>query len=175
MSPHMSSQYGELRPTSGWDLLASLGHPSIFERVSRLGTALLHGTLVVGVSQTAVLNRGCHLYPAGRPSRWALAHVSSYLSTLPENALTATKQILNITYFVYFLAFNGGRRRRYINTLRDNTGNTRTLTWQQYSCLACRLLTRPCTVRFNKAAFNKLIVKFLPLYWSCRQTPAVLW
>jgi len=27
--PHMSSQYGELRPTSGWDLLASL--------VSRLG------------------------------------------------------------------------------------------------------------------------------------------
>jgi len=24
--------------------------------------ALLHGTLVVGVSQTAVLNRGCHLY-----------------------------------------------------------------------------------------------------------------
>jgi len=26
--PHMSSQYGELRPTSGWDLLARLGHPS---------------------------------------------------------------------------------------------------------------------------------------------------
>jgi len=26
--PHMSSQYGELRPTNGWDLLASLRHPS---------------------------------------------------------------------------------------------------------------------------------------------------
>jgi len=24
---HMSSQYGELWPTNGWDLLASLGHP----------------------------------------------------------------------------------------------------------------------------------------------------
>jgi len=24
----------------------------------------------------AVLNRGCHLYSAGRPSRWALAHIS---------------------------------------------------------------------------------------------------
>jgi len=34
--PHMSSHYGELRPTSGWDLLASLGHPSKFQRVSRL-------------------------------------------------------------------------------------------------------------------------------------------
>ena len=27
--------------------------------------ALLHGTLVVGVSQTAALNRGCHLYSTG--------------------------------------------------------------------------------------------------------------
>ena len=35
---HMSSQYGELRPTSGWDLLASFGHPSKFQRVLRLGS-----------------------------------------------------------------------------------------------------------------------------------------
>jgi len=40
--------------------------------------ALLHGTLVVGVSQTAALNRGRHLYSAGQPSRWALAHISNY-------------------------------------------------------------------------------------------------
>ena len=33
--------------------------------------------VVVGVSQTAALNRGRHLYSAGRPSRWALAHISS--------------------------------------------------------------------------------------------------
>ena len=38
--PHMSSQYGELRPTSGWDLLASLRHPCEFQRVSRYCTAL---------------------------------------------------------------------------------------------------------------------------------------
>ena len=29
----------------------------------------------MGVSQTAALNRGRHLYSAGRPSRWALAHI----------------------------------------------------------------------------------------------------
>jgi len=40
--------------------------------------ALLHGTLVVGVSQTAAFNRGRHLYSTGRPSGWALAHISSY-------------------------------------------------------------------------------------------------
>jgi len=33
---HMSPQYGELRPTNGWDRFGSLGHPSKFQRVSRL-------------------------------------------------------------------------------------------------------------------------------------------
>jgi len=36
--PHMSSQYGELRPTSGWDRFGCLGHPSEFQQVSRLGS-----------------------------------------------------------------------------------------------------------------------------------------
>jgi len=35
---HMSSQYGELRPISGWDRFTSLGTPANFnERVSRVG------------------------------------------------------------------------------------------------------------------------------------------
>ena len=67
---YMSLQYGELRPTSGWDR---------FVNGLRVLAALLHGTLVVGVSQTAALNRGRHLHSAGRPSRWALTHISSYL------------------------------------------------------------------------------------------------
>ena len=39
---HMSSQYGELQPSSGWDLLASLRHPCKFQRF-RVLAALLHG------------------------------------------------------------------------------------------------------------------------------------
>jgi len=54
------------------------GTPGNFNRFLVLA-ALLHGTLVVGVSQTAALNRGCHLYLAGRPSHWAFAHISSYI------------------------------------------------------------------------------------------------
>jgi len=53
----------------------------------RVLAALLHGTLLVGVSRTAALNRGRHLYLAGRSSRWALAYISSFsffiLLTLP--------------------------------------------------------------------------------------------
>ena len=33
----MCAQYGELRPTSGWDRSGSLGHPCKFQQVSRLG------------------------------------------------------------------------------------------------------------------------------------------
>ena len=33
---HMSAQYGELRPTSGWDRFANLRHSSKFQRVSPL-------------------------------------------------------------------------------------------------------------------------------------------
>ena len=51
------------------------GTPANFNG-SRVLAALLHGTLVLGVSETfAALNRGRHLYLAGWPSRWALAHI----------------------------------------------------------------------------------------------------
>jgi len=42
--------------------------------------ALLHGSQVVGISQTAALNRGRHICSAGRPSRWALAHILFIIS-----------------------------------------------------------------------------------------------
>ena len=39
--PHMSPQYGEVLPTSGCYLLTSLGHPSKFQRISRLAFVML--------------------------------------------------------------------------------------------------------------------------------------
>jgi len=74
---YMSTQYGELRPSSGWDCFVSLGGTPVNFNGFRVLAALLYGTLVVGISQTVALNRGCHLYSAGRPSRWAFAHISS--------------------------------------------------------------------------------------------------
>jgi len=77
--PHMSSQYGELRPTSGWDLLASLGHPSTFQRVSHLGNVTARHSSSGHQPNFAALNRGRHLYSAGRQSRWALAHILVFM------------------------------------------------------------------------------------------------
>jgi len=71
---HMSPQHGNFGPLAAEIVSLVWGTPANFNRFGVLA-ALLDGTLVVGVSQTAALNRGRHLYLAGRPSRWALAHI----------------------------------------------------------------------------------------------------
>jgi len=73
--PNMPLQYGKLRPTNGWDLLASLGHPSTFQRVSRLGSVTARHSNSGRQPNFAALNRGRHLYLTGRLSRWALAYI----------------------------------------------------------------------------------------------------
>jgi len=72
----MFPQYGELRRTSGWDRFVSLRHPCKFQRVSRLGSVTARHSSIGRQPNFAALNKG--LYSAGRPSRWALAHISSF-------------------------------------------------------------------------------------------------
>jgi len=74
----MSLQYGELQPSNGWDRLAGLGHPIIFQWVSRLGSVTARQSSSGRQPNFAALNRGCHLCLAGQPSRWVLAHILVY-------------------------------------------------------------------------------------------------
>jgi len=71
----MFSWYSELWPTSGWDLSASLGHPSTFQRVSRLSSVTARHSTSGRPPNFAALNRGRHLYSAGRPPHGRLAHI----------------------------------------------------------------------------------------------------
>ena len=83
---HMSSQYIELWPTSDWDRFGCLGHPSKFQRVLRLGFVTARHSSSGRQPNFAALNRGRQLYSAGRPSRWALAHilVNKLIDRLPR-------------------------------------------------------------------------------------------
>jgi len=56
-------------------MLASLRHPCKFQRGSRLGSVTARHCSSGRQPNFAALNRGHHLYSAGRPSRWALAHI----------------------------------------------------------------------------------------------------
>jgi len=90
--PHMSSQYGELRPTSGWDLLASLRHPCKLQRVSRLGNVTAQHSSSGHQPNFAALSRGRHLHSTGPPSRWTLAHISSSCCIHVEHFAATTMQ-----------------------------------------------------------------------------------
>ena len=82
---HMSPQYGELWPTSSWDRFTNLGHTYKFQRLSRLGSVTARQSSSERQPNFAALNRGRHLCSAGRPSRWALAHISSLYCFLPSS------------------------------------------------------------------------------------------
>jgi len=69
---HMFLQYDELWP-GGWDRSGSLGHPSNFNL--RLGSVTARHCSSGHQQNFAALHRRRHLYSAGRPSRWALAHI----------------------------------------------------------------------------------------------------
>ena len=79
---HMSVQYGELRPINGWDLLAGLGHPSKFQRLSRLGSnnaAKTWKTLVVASAKLCGVEKRAPPIFSRAAITLALAHIASYL------------------------------------------------------------------------------------------------
>jgi len=73
------------------------GTPANFNRF-RVLAALLHGTVVVGVSQT--LRRwtesATYIRQGGQPSRWALAHISSFVSDLNSKFLLSRSVYVDI-------------------------------------------------------------------------------
>jgi len=70
---------------SGWDLLAGFGHPCKFQRVSRLCSVTARHSSSGRQPNFAALNRGRHLYSAGRPSRWALVHIQVCFCVMSSN------------------------------------------------------------------------------------------
>ena len=70
--------HGELRPTSGWDRLTSLGHPAKFQRLSSLGNVTARESSSGRQPNFAVLNRGRHLCSAKRPIMLGIGPHSSF-------------------------------------------------------------------------------------------------
>jgi len=78
---HMSSQYGELQPTNGWDRLAKFGHPANFNWF-RVLAPLLHRR-----------RRSTKLYTMfGRLLRWYTTYIHTFWGSCP---LTEFCQVQN--------------------------------------------------------------------------------
>ena len=72
----MCSQYGKLRPTNSAEIGPVVwGTLCNFKGLSRLGSVTAWHSSSGRQPNFAALNRGRTLYLAGRPSRWASAHI----------------------------------------------------------------------------------------------------
>ena len=93
----MCSEYGELGPTSGWDRFGSLGHPANFNEF-RVLAALLHSTLVVGVSQTL------RCWTEGATYIWQGGHhVGHWPTFLVEGSLSVLINVIPTSAFTVML------------------------------------------------------------------------
>jgi len=82
---HMSSQYGELQPTNGWERLVSLGHTSKVQRVSPLGF----------VTTSMLLNGGQPNFARCLAISWAHTLYIHFWGLLPCNGiLPGANQVL---------------------------------------------------------------------------------
>jgi len=90
------------------------GTPANFNRF-RIFAALLHSTVVVCISQTVALNRGRHLYSAGQPPRWALAHilVLVIVSCIVVVAIVVSLYYYNAVGQITKIASGGKNRWKY--------------------------------------------------------------
>ena len=77
--PHNMVNFGLSVAEISWRVW---GTPSEFQRVSRLGSVTARHSSSGRQPNFASLNRGRHLYSAGRPSRCALAHIFMYVLIL---------------------------------------------------------------------------------------------
>jgi len=93
----------------------SLGHRCKFQQVSRLGSVTARHSSSGRQPNCAVLNRGRHLYSAGWPSRWALAHIQvTYSLVLVVELYVQHSNIsmkLSVVIYVPVLVFTSNCKR----------------------------------------------------------------
>jgi len=80
--PHTSLQYGELQHTSAGDLLASLGHPSKFQRVLHLGSVTAQHSISGRLPNCGIEQRAPAIFGKATITFGIGPHCSSYIKLL---------------------------------------------------------------------------------------------
>jgi len=143
--------------------LASLWHPCKFQQFSRLGSVTaLHSSS--GRQQNfAALNRERQLYSAGRPTRWALAHISSFFSFLTYSQPSQTRCV---PYFHTWCGFSVNLRRRSetcCTLFTENAGPKKSPSaHHRTTLLGCVFTTRAHIDNWKKNLLNSNISSTCP-------------
>ena len=91
--PYNVVNFGLLTAKICWQVC---GHPCKFQRVSHLGSVTARHSSSGRQPNFAAFNRGRHRYLAGRPSRWALAHILVCLWSCPEIVVLMSSMIVKV-------------------------------------------------------------------------------
>jgi len=111
--PHMSSQYGE-RPCNSWDWLASLGHPSKFQRASCLGF----------ITAPMSFNRGQPNSARCLPSVGLVHHIYMFWGLLPvTNSARCKIHFVSLAFSSLAALLHGTRAVGISQTLWHGTRN----------------------------------------------------
>ena len=95
---HMSSQYSERWPTNGWDRFTSVGHPTTFRWVLRVGSVTALHSSSGRQPNFVALSTGRQVHLAGRSLRSASAHILvvfllvNQISLEPQNGFAPSSQ-----------------------------------------------------------------------------------
>jgi len=104
--PHNMVNVGPLTAEIG----SEFGDPCKFQRVSRLGRVTARHSSSGHQPNFAALNRRRHLYSAGRPSRWALAHILVYFYTGSGwHSISSNKTLRSLQSFYRAIHFSAKR------------------------------------------------------------------
>ena len=134
-------QYGELRPTSGWDRFVSLGHPSKFQRVLPLRSITARQSSSGCQPNFAVLNRGRMAITLG------ISPHSSYCLSCTEEfvqLMFMVKWACICVIFWYFQLLSSllvdwakTKSRTWFAMLRDTLKTTERRRWISYEARLC--------------------------------------
>ena len=115
---HMSAQYGKLWPTSGWDRFGILGHPSYFQRVSRLGSVTAWQSSSEHQTSATYVRQGDH-----HVGHWPTFLVWTYLLACNSSRCTCLVCVQMIVdpnkYFENVLSSLRAATRQNLNRLRQ--------------------------------------------------------
>jgi len=142
----MSLQYRELRPTNSWDRLAGLGHPVLFQWVSRLGSVTARQSSSGCQPNFAVLNRGRHLFGRATITLGIGPHCSSISFFSFPRPISAVAHWMSAIHTWCGLSANLGCRSETCCTwLAANTGRKKSPSVHHRTNLSgCVFATKAC-------------------------------
>jgi len=156
--------------------VGELRHPCKRQRVSRLGSVTARYSSSGRRPNFAALNKGRHLYLAWRPSRWALAHISSsfFFSLLHFSCVIDDTKCIVVTRVCLCVSVRG-RMPTLLHWPGCNLGDGTGWPLVGQICSRCIAWVSLLWQHSTNAKFQRVLVLTLRLFFCLFQSDRLSW